>query len=214
LDEPNHQNIYIFPKGYKKNFISYFFVKKRSKEMKIVLDAGHGYQTMGKCSPNGMKEYEFNRAVAIYVKQSLARIKNAEIFFTHSDEMDVPLSQRTNFANSIGADVFVSIHANAFGSSSWSNPNGIETFVHSSKPKNSVALARIIQNNMITATGLADRGIKTANFLVLRDTKCPAILIEAGFMTNKHDAALLITEKYRKKCASAIATGLAQHLNL
>ncbi|WP_409302695.1 N-acetylmuramoyl-L-alanine amidase [Peribacillus sp. SCS-155] len=188
--------------------------KEVLEEMKIVLDAGHGYQTKGKRSPNGMQEYEFNRAVAGYVKQILTKDEQCEVYFTHSDERDVPLSERVYLANSLGANLFVSIHANAFGDGSWSTPGGIETYVHSSKPKTALSLAAKLQERLIAKTGLANRGVKAANFQVLRATKCPAILLELGFMTNEKEAHLLKTESYRKDCATAIAQGIREHFTL
>ncbi|PLT32561.1 N-acetylmuramoyl-L-alanine amidase [Bacillus sp. V5-8f] len=176
--------------------------------MKIMLDAGHGYQTPGKRSPDGMKEYEFNRAVAAYSKLLLDKYNGVEVYFTHSDTEDVPLFKRIGRANAIGADVFISIHANAFGDGSWNKACGIETFVHTSKPKLALALANSIQSTMAAMTGLPDRGVKTANFQVLRQTKCPAVLVECGFMTNQQEAKLLQSDNYRKLCAKAITTSI------
>lgn len=182
--------------------------------MKIELDAGHGYSTPGKRSPNGMKEYEFNRAVANYAKALLNGYKNVTVSFAHSDSRDVPLSERTNTANKEKADVFVSIHANAFGSGGWTSANGIETFVYSSRPKGATALATKVQRNLIAETGLTNRGVKAANFHVLRETAMDAILVEAGFMTHKGDAAKLKDDAYRRKVAKAIVDGLAEQYKL
>ena len=83
--------------------------------MKIMLNAGHGYNTPGKRSPDGMGEYEFNRAVANHAKRLLAEYKDVTVYFAHSDSRDVPLQERTNNANRLKVDVYVSIHANAAG---------------------------------------------------------------------------------------------------
>ena len=158
--------------------------------MIIILDAGHGYQTAGKQSPDGMREYEFNRAVAKYVKQYLANCHNTSVHFVHDDARDVPLEERTKKAHALKADLYVSIHANAFGLRGWNEANGIETYVSITKPKEALTLAERVQTALVKSTNCKNRGVKTANFHVLRETTCPAILIECGFMTNKQEAAL------------------------
>lgn len=182
--------------------------------MKIVLDAGHGYSTAGKRTPDGMREYEFNRAVAQYTRDELLKYQDVEILFTHSDERDVPLQERSDRANGWEADAFVSIHANAYGTGGWNTAQGIETYTPIVNSPNSDRLARLVHPRLIQATGRRDRGIKTANFHVLRETKMASILVECGFMTYYPEAQLLKTDSYRKTCARAIAQGVAEYFNL
>jgi N-acetylmuramoyl-L-alanine amidase len=181
--------------------------------MKIMLNAGHGPNTPGKRTPDGMKEYEFNSAVADYAKKYLNDYKDVTVYFAHSDKKDVPLDERTDNANGKKVDVYVSIHANAFGSG-WNSANGIETFVYTTKPKEAYELAKDVQHELIVASKLNDRGVKTANFHELRETAMTAILCECGFMTNKEEAVLLKSDAYRKKIAAAIVKGLASHYKL
>lgn len=182
--------------------------------MKIMLDAGHGYSTPGKRSPDGMREYEFTRSVATHARSLLNGYKNVTVYFAHSDQEDVPLQERTNKANSLKVDAYVSIHANAFGSGGWTSAEGIETFVYLSRPKDSLQLAQKIQRNLIVSTGLVDRGVKTADFHVLRETNMDAVLIEAGFITNRDEIKLLRSETYRKAVAEAIVKALADQYSL
>ncbi|PQD96287.1 N-acetylmuramoyl-L-alanine amidase [Pradoshia eiseniae] len=182
--------------------------------MKIVLDAGHGFATLGKQTPDGMKEYEFNRAVAHYARNLLSGYDNLEVLFTHSDEQDVPLKGRTDMANRLGADCFLSIHANAAGDGKWHEAEGIETFIHTSTPWDAHFLATAIQDQLIRLTGRKNRGVKTANFHVLRETTMTAILVECGFMTHKEESKLLQSESYRKQCATAIVQAVIQHYDL
>jgi N-acetylmuramoyl-L-alanine amidase len=173
--------------------------------MKLRLNAGHGYSTPGKRSPDGMKEYEFNRAVVLEMKRIFdAEYTGVEISFAHSDARDVPLGERTDKANADKVDCYTSIHANAFGSGGFNSANGIETFVHPSKPKEALRLATLIQNSLINQTGLTNRGVKTANFHELRETAMTAVLVECGFMTNKNDLAKLKSDAYRKQVARII----------
>ncbi|KON86349.1 cell wall hydrolase [Sporosarcina globispora] len=182
--------------------------------MKIILDAGHGYSTPGKRSPDGMREYEFNRAVASLAKEMLEKFQHTAVSFAHSDERDVPLAERAALANKQNANCFVSIHANAYGTGGWNSAGGIETYVYPSKPREALALAQKIQRNLINATGLRDRGVKTADFQVLRETQMTAVLVECGFMTNKEEASLLRTPLYRKRCAQAIVKAIAEQYDL
>lgn len=181
--------------------------------MKIFIDAGHGPETAGKRSPNGMKEYEFNSTVALLLKEKLENYQHTSIQFGHSDGQDIPLAVRTARANRWKADIYLSIHANAFGSS-WSEVNGIETYIYSSRPKKAEQLAIAVQQQLILATGRKNRGVKTANFQVLRQTNMPAILVEAGFMTNREEEKLLRSRSYRELCATAIEQGLVLRLRL
>lgn len=183
--------------------------------MKILLDAGHGKFTIGKQTPDGMKEFEFNAAVAQYAKEILNDY-HCEVLFSHdpTGKIDVPLQKRTDYANRAGADVFVSIHANAFGPGGWNNTQGIETFVYTTKPQIAVNLANLVQKKLLEATGRPDRKVKPANFHVLRESHMTAILAECGFMTNKEEAELLKSDDYRRKCAKAIAESLIEFYNL
>ena len=183
--------------------------------MRIVIDAGHGPETAGKRTPDGsMREYEFNSAVAQYVADLLLHgYEGVEFILTHDDSRDVPLQERTDRANSWGADLFVSIHANAAGAG-WSPAGGIETYVYTTRPAAAVALANAVQRQLVRATGLADRGVKSADFHVLRETKMTAILIECGFMTNRTEAELLKSDEFRRTCAAAIVAGIAETYGL
>ncbi len=181
--------------------------------MKIMLDAGHGYQTAGKRSPDGFREYEFNRKAAIYARGLLANYQNVNVCFAHSDDRDVPLKERTNQANSLKVDVYVSIHANAYGSG-WNDACGLETYVYLTMPREALQLAEKIQRHLAAMTGLHSRGVKTADFHVLRETKMTAVLAECGFYTNRNEAALLQTDAYQKTCANAIVQALAAQYQL
>lgn len=181
--------------------------------MKIMLDAGHGYSTPGKRSPNGMKEYEFTRVVASYAKQLLETYQNVTVYFAHSDQRDIPLQERTDSANRLKVDTYVSIHANAYGTT-WNDARGIETYVYPTKPRIALELAQKIQKHVILATGLRNRGVKTADFHVLRETNMDAVLIECGFMTNQEESNLLRSDDYRRNLADAIVKGITEQFKL
>lgn len=184
--------------------------------LKFEIDAGHGNNTAGKRAPDdSMREHHFNASVARYLDAELAKYENVQTAFSHdpSGMIDIPLKTRTDKANAWKADCFVSIHANAF-KGVWGTHGGIDTFVYVTKPKEAVELATKVQANLIKETGLRNRGVKAENFHVLRESKMTAILCECGFMDNKEELALLKSDAYRRKCAKAIADGLAAHYKL
>lgn len=181
--------------------------------MRIMLDAGHGYNTAGKRTPDGMREYEFTRVVSNFAKQLLEGYQDVTVYFAHSDQRDIPLKERTDKANQLKVDAYVAIHANAYGSG-WNNANGIETYVFPTKPKADYDLAQKIQNNLVLLTGLSNRGVKTADFHVLRETNMTSVLTECGFMTNRNEASLLRSETFRKTCAEAIVQAIADQYKL
>ena len=169
-----------------------------------MLDAGHGPNTAGKRTLDGkMKEFEFNEVVAQFVKNELTAL-GLVVMNSHDSRRDVPLKERTALANKMGVDVFISIHANAFGTT-WNNTSGIETFTYTKPSEQSIILASLIQNSLCSITGRFNRGVKKADFAVVRDTKMPAVLVECGFMTNKNEAILLQSTNYRMRCAKAIS---------
>jgi N-acetylmuramoyl-L-alanine amidase len=180
--------------------------------LKIAIDAGHGPNTPGKRSPDGMREYEFNNAVAKYMKAELGNYEGVSVLFTHEDGRDVPLPERTNKANNWGADVLASLHANANTGvmGSW---GGIDTFVYGTSG-HSYKIAKIVQQNLIEATKLRNRGVKVANFHMLRETKMPAILIEHGFMDSTTDLPYLKSNTYRKLCGVTNARSIAEYYKL
>lgn len=190
----------------------------------IFLDAGHGINTPGKRVPDGsLREFHFNSAVAEKVNKLFAEYENVEVHFVYDRDgsVDTPLETRTNTANAIYAKrakgdraTYLSIHANAFGSGGFNSAGGIETFAYTTKPAGSTAYATAVQKELIEETGLANRGVKFANYHVLRETDMDAILAECGFMTNKAEAELLKSDTYRNKVAKALVEGTAKAYGL
>lgn len=186
--------------------------------IKISWDAGHGKNTPGKrCPDNSMHEWEFNSKVVEYSMKELAFYdKVAQLRVDDpSGKTDVPLTTRTNQVNNWGSNLHISVHANAFGST-WNDAHGIETEVYTTIKQNSetYAIAKAVQASLIKATGLTNRGVKKQDLHMVRETHMPAILIEHPFMTNKKEAALLKSDDFRKKCATAIVKALVEHYKL
>lgn len=182
--------------------------------MKIVVNAGHGPDTAGKRTPDGsLREFHFNAPTARYTAARLLEYEGVEILHPFDDSRDVPLKERTDRANSWPADLYLSIHANAYGDS-WNETAGIETYVHKSRPAEALTLANAVQKKLVEGSGRPDRGVKTADFHELRETHMTAVLVECGFMTNRGEAALLKSDAYRRICAESIAAAVAQTYGL
>lgn len=180
---------------------------------KICIDAGHGQGTAGKRSFDGtLLEYEFNRDVANRLKYHLER-HGVEIILTSLDNGDRSLTERCNIANNANANLFISIHANAYGSS-WNDANGWEIYVYNLNDAATVRLAQLIKNYAIPKLGLRDRGIKSADFTVLTNTKMVAVLIEHGFYTNLAECEKLKSADFREKCAISDCLGILEYLGM
>lgn len=188
--------------------------------MLVCIDPGHAQSTAGKRSFDGfLREYEFNRAVALWLKYHLERHGVKTIYSCDvNTTKDISLSERCRTANNAKADLFISIHANAYGTT-WNSVNGWEIFHHKNST-NGKRLAEAIRNanlpynGVLTFIGIRDRGIKTDAFTVLTKTSMPSVLIEHGFYTNKDECELLKSDYFRKKCAIADAKGILNYLGI
>lgn len=114
------------------------------------------------------------------------------------------LKARTDMANEAGVDVFVSVHNNALGPTT----TGTETFAYYSAGPAARALAQHVHTAVVARLGLPDRGVKTGGFYVLRATVMPAVLVEAAFLSNPAEAALLAQPPTRQAIAEAIGAGV------
>lgn len=179
----------------------------------VALDSGHGKTTAGKRSFDGtLLEYEFNHDVTNRIKYHLERHGVKVLLTSPNAEIDEPLNVRCNRANNEEVDILVSIHANAWGDS-WNTANGWEIFTYDGKGE-SLRLAKEIEKESIPFLNLKNRGLKTANFTMLGNTKMPAVLIEHGFYTNKLECFLLKTDEFREKCAIADSKGILNYFGI
>lgn len=185
--------------------------------VKVAIDAGHGFNTPGKRTPTGEREWAFNDKVVVAAMKKLSEYQDVTILRTDdaSGKVDAPLVARTNQANNWKADIFVSVHHNALGNE-WGNHEGAETFVFVPMSKNpkSKKLADCVHPRIVKAMQTKDRGIKDANYAVLRNSNMPAILTEGGFMDSRTDIKKMREDKYLKAQGEAIALGIAEYFGL
>jgi N-acetylmuramoyl-L-alanine amidase len=183
--------------------------------VKVSNDAGHaGFGvTPGKRALDGsMYEWEFNDGCVRHFMDELAKYEGVEQLRVDdpTGKRDVPLSERAQSANDWGANLHISFHGNAGPTTA----SGIETFVYPSTSAHNRQVALTIHNHIINATGRKNRGLKTADFQILRTTKMEALLIEGGFMTNDEELALMKSDAYRSKVGRAAAAGVAESFGL
>lgn len=178
--------------------------------------AGHGKHTPGKRSPSGKfeeREWFFNNEV---VKAFEAELKKYDVRLLRTDdptgERDVPLSERTNKANRANADIYISFHHNAY-KSRWDNHTGVETYYYRTSTRGK-ALAQVVHKAVVKAYGLRDRGLKTNNLHITRETKMPAVLIEGGFMDSTIDIKKLRDKKVLQTAGREVARAVVQYLKL
>lgn len=174
-------------------------------DYRIALDAGHGGSDPGAVY-NGRQEKEDTLDLTLAVGDILKK-NGIDVYYTRTtDEYETPFKKATD-ANNSGADLFVSIHRN-----SSENPNqysGVETLVYSDTGLKAEVARNI--NNQLEDAGFKNLGVdERKNLVVLKRTKMPAVLVEAGFINNDKDN-YLFDEEF-DSIAQAIADGILESI--
>ncbi len=224
------------------------------ESFKVVLDAGHGGTDPGNLGVKGHNylEKDIVLKIALKVGDLLKKNKDIEVIYTRKDDSFIELFERGKIANKAEADLFISIHCDAFTQTSV---NGAGTFVlglHANKQNfelakkenqvillednyeqnydgfdpnspesvigitlmqeeyldQSLYLASLIQDKMVSKANRKDRKVKQAGFIVLHQTFMPSVLVETGFLTNKNEGAYLNSNKGQQEIANAIYQGI------
>lgn len=180
----------------------------------VILDPGHGGIDPGAVGPKGLQEKVVTLAVAKQVASILSPV--VDVRLTHDSDIalgsttSADLSTRARLANQAGADVFVSIHCN---SATNRIAGGTEVYHYPSSAQGNL-LASTVYSHLLPAVSLSARGVKTANFAVLRETDMPACLVEMAFISNPAEEALLGSAAFQETAATAIAQGIANYLGV
>jgi len=182
---------------------------------KVVIDAGHGGSETG-AYYGGIAEKNINLSIAKYVNELLQKY-DVTVYMTRVGDTTTSLAARTNLANNVNADLFVSIHSNAIVGKSYIN--GTELLYKSnSLIKNGVTnriLADNLLDNVTSNAGTYDKGlINRTNLYVLNKTTMPAALVEVAYMTNSSDLTKLKSDSFRKKVAEGIVDGILETLDI
>lgn len=160
------------------------------KRIKVFIDPGHGGHDPGAIGSNS-KEAENVLKVALALEKKL-KAQGYEVKLSRRTDIYLTLTQRADLANAWGADIFISLHDN---SAVNKTATGFETFIfNGSVSANTVKLQQHLHKAIANGIGLRDRGLKRANFAVVRQTNMPALLIEYGFISNLNDEKVIAFE--------------------
>ena len=181
----------------------------------VIIDPGHGGKDSGAIGVNSILEKE----VVLNIAKEILRLNKTlldnrlDIYLTRYKDTLISLSDRGRLAKGLKADMLVSLHCNASPTIS----RGMEVYVHNSDNSNmkaSIGLGLSILNESTQKLGFKKRGVKFANFQVLRETYfCPAILVEMGFVTNKDEADYFLKLKNVEAVALSVLLGIINYLN-
>jgi N-acetylmuramoyl-L-alanine amidase len=182
--------------------------------MKIAIDAGHGYNTAGKRTPDGIREWTLNNAVATYLAEYLKGYATTFRTDDTTGKTDIALSTRRNNAIKNGANLLISIHHNAYNGK-WNNVTGVEVYRHTLySHKQAKDLTPKLAEAVSKGTGLKNRGAKKGLLGVIATSKIPCILCEGGFMDSKNDNKVITSEAGQKAYAKAIADTIISYYGL
>lgn len=171
----------------------------------VIIDPGHGGKDPGAVGLKGLKEKNVILPISLDVSRLLQE-KGIQVELTRSADYFVSLQRRADLANQAGADIFVSIHANAVGGDR-SHINGMEVFYYEHRD-----LSEAIHRSIVSSINVGDRGVKRGQFYVLRKSGMPASLVEVGFVTGTEDNRKLSNPAYLHKMAQAIARGILDYI--
>lgn len=190
----------------------------------IVIDPGHGSYKNGIVDPGaigrvlGFTDKEVGTTIGYKLKDIL-EAQGAKVIMTRGeDPVNMTLYDRSDLANNNNADLFISIHGNALENNF--EKSGIEVYYYggsgtltsSAQSYIRQELAKEVSDALGQATGRSSV-VKTENFVVIRETDCPSILVEAGYLSNQEEEALLASDSYQSIMAAGIYQGIANYFN-
>lgn len=176
----------------------------------VFIDAGHGGNDGG-CFEGEIIEKNINLSIAGIVRDKLETL-GYEVVMSRSTDVYVSKEDRVINANSINADIYISIHQN---SSDVKSVNGMEVWYDGTDARrDNKRLALLVSQQTARSTGAVEREVRAdANFYVTGSTQMPACLIETGFLSNKEERAKLTSQEYQEKIASGIVQGIEYYFH-
>jgi len=174
----------------------------------VVIDPGHGGKDPGATSYMGYYEKEVNLRIA-QKTAALLRQRGIRVVMTRDSDVFVDLNDRADVANSIGADLFVSIHCDSNDSIV---KRGYTVYIAHSASAGAKRAGATIEG-ALGQTGLSSKGVRGADYRVLVRTQCPAALVECGYMSNPNEATLLYDGQFQQRIANALADGIVGALS-
>ena len=187
--------------------ICIIFGQETAIQKRIIIDVGHGGKDSGAIGVNGIQEKD----VVLDIVNEILKLNNEldkplDIYLTRYKDTLISLSDRTKLAQLLKADLFVSLHCNH---SDNPNARGVEVYVTNAESKysdDSTWFAFQVQAVLNKELGYESRGVKFANFQVLRETVdvCTSVLIELGFLSNKDEGNYISNSNNIQLIATAI----------
>ncbi|ABR50682.1 SpoIID/LytB domain protein [Alkaliphilus metalliredigens QYMF] len=182
-------------------------IKTPLKGKIIMIDPAHGGQEgEGHVGSQGIREEDVNLDIALYLRELLVKL-GAEIHMTRRTDEHLPISQRAHLANEKLPHFFISIHQNYFSHPAIS---GTEIY-HYRGDHEGRSLAKEIIQRLTAKTGMVNRGLKLADFFLLRELKVSSIHIEVAYLSNPEEEKKLMDGAFKKKVAEGIAEGIINY---
>ena len=178
-----------------------------AKRYVVMLDPGHGGSDTGALGVTGSQEKDVNLAVAQATRDDLTTM-GYKVLMTRDSDDYVSLAERAAYSNSTLPFIFVSIHANSVPDEKIT---GAMVFHYEGSDEGS-RIARYVLRSIVNGTGAVDKGVRIADFYVLREVVVPSVLIEMGFLTNPAEESRLKDAGYQAAMAKAIAEGIDKYL--
>ncbi len=176
----------------------------------IVIDPAHGgSQGEDHVSPKGLKEKELNLEIAFSLEKTLSKL-GATIYLTRHKDNYVPITERAKVTNDIKPNFFLTIHQNFMKNSSVS---GTEIYYYRGDNEAKV-LGQLIMKEITEKLGMVNRGVKTAEFYLLRDINVSGLHIEVGYLSNPSDEEKLMNNDFKNQIAEAIAEAFICYFHL
>lgn len=184
----------------------------------VLVDAGHGGHDGGAVANGGIEKH-LTLDIARKVRDELIAA-GLRVVMTREKDAFLPLEERAALTGKLGAEVFVSVHINTDGSGS--EAEGLETYF-AGKPSLAVLrktgqkgenesmsekLASLVQRCACDEAQVASRGTKQRDYVVIEEARCPAVLVECGFLTNVSEARRLKEKVHQERLARGIASGV------
>lgn len=202
--------VYEMTTSYDENYYYIdFLTPKEVYDKVIVIDAGHGGD-----APGAMKQGVYEKDIDLNIVLKLKEIFDKEndgsigVYYTRTEDVNPSFENRADLANLSDADLFISVHSNSTHSGRMSSINGTQVMYDEKRGDegfSSKGFAAICLEEVTAMTGSSNKGLVAGNEIyVVRSTKAPSALIEAGFMTNRTELNNLRSEEYQKKIAQGI----------
>lgn len=193
------------------------FGQETTAQKRIIIDVGHGGKDAGAIGINGIQEKD----VVLDIANAILKLNNdlekpLDIYLTRYSDTLISLSDRTKLAKALKANLFVSLHCNH---SDNPDARGVEVYVSRKQgkfSKASVFMGYQIESALCEAIGYESRGVRFANFQVLRETFecCASILLELGFLSNKDEGSYISDKNNIERIALSILLSIQKSIEL